>query len=301
VETEKRVHELDRERIWQAPLAPRPSPYILSIDDDDAESECAAECQATACFTGQAGDSVFYATLRAIGAMDYAYLHPFGAELFRQIRFSAELSGESAVRVFGKAIKYGMLGSPLPDPVDPMESPNLLATGLSASLPKDGFRHPWAGLAKGLCPGKTQHVLGVALSVPMYYHTYYRERIAISAHPLASQPVVEACLRVPTYVLLADGKSRGLARRTFSDLLPREVAHRLVKATGAMYWPRFVRRNISLLRECLLDGALVRHGILDREKLEAYLTEEQPFLTVQPIKIMQYLGCEAWVRQWTTA
>lgn len=299
LETPRRVGDLDFPRIYQAPLAPRPSGYAFLADEDKTECESAVATRATACFTGQGGDSVFYATLRAIGALDYAYLHPFGPRLIRQLFLTAASSRESLPHVLAKVVKYGYLRLSLPPAFQPMKRPNLLKDDAVSSVPNDYFRHPWLDAAPRLCPGKHNHVLGVTHSVPLYHNIYHRERIAPSVHPLASQPVVETCLRIPTYVLLADGISRGLARRAFRDLLPAEVLRRTVKGSGVRFYQNIVRRNIGSLRERLLDGVLVREGLLDRDKLERYLTADQVFLTVQAEQILDYTACEAWVTQVT--
>ncbi|HEV2271375.1 MAG TPA: asparagine synthase-related protein [Steroidobacteraceae bacterium] len=299
-EKEKRERDIDFARIWKAPLAPRPSGYVFFMDEDDTEMEVADRARATACFTGEAGDTVFYCTFRAIGALDYAYLHPFGGRLFNYIGVTAKLSGESPARVFGKVLKYGYLRARLPLPIDPTSLPHLLKEEAAMYAASHLMRHPWLDVAPALCPGKRNHVMGVALSVPYYHLVYRRERIATSVHPLASQPVVETCLRIPTYVLLADGVSRGLARLAFRDALPPEVARRTVKGLPMAFRQRLVRANISFIRECLLDGLLVHQGLLDRRKLENYLTGDQPFLTVEPHRIMDYVECEAWLSQWNS-
>jgi len=53
------------------------------------------------------------------------------------------------------------------------------------------------------------------------------------------------------------------------------------------------------VRESLMDGQLVKQGMLDRNKAADYLTDNQRFLTVDPGQIMSYLSAEAWLRQWT--
>ena len=115
--------------------------------------------------------------------------------------------------------------------------------------------------------------------------------------PLTSQPVVETCLRIPSYVLLADGVSRGLARRAFRDFLPAQVLRRTVKGVTRGFWHAVVRRNMGFIRAYLLDGVLVRQGLLDRRKLESYLVDDQPCLTVGADQLMDYLACEEWVHR----
>lgn len=299
-EIERRARHLDLGKLSNAPHAPRPSNYIFSIDEDDAETECVSKHRATACFTGQAGDTVFYNTQRIIGALDYAYLHRFGPRFFRHVSSAATLSCESIPGVLGKVIKYGLLRGRFPSPFDGAGGPHLLTKDAAAMATSAAFRHPWTDVApRRLCPGKRNHVGGVVQSVMFYPFVYHREHLAPSIHPLASQPVVETCLRIPTYVLLADGTSRGLARRVFRDLLPIEVVRRKIKGAQIAFWQRVARLNVQFIRESLLDGALVRQGILDRARLNEYLTKEQPFLTVQSYQIMQYLACETWLNQMT--
>ena len=296
-EYEKRLLDLRDPRIGNAPLAPVPSAYVFSYEDDAAECESAAQTGATACFSGHGGDTVFYATQRPVGAVDYAFLHPLRAGLGPHILWAATLSGESIVSVLRKVFRHGLLHAPLPQPIDPMRQPHLLRDDVFHGVSTSDPPHPWLDPAVSLCSGKRIHSLGVALSIPFYYNTYRREILAPAVHPLAAQPVVELALRIPTYVLLANGISRGLARRAFHDLLPAEITRRTVKGTSAQYWQHVVRHNVPVLRQWLLDGELVRHGLLDRSRLEHYLTPDQPFLTVPPTRIMDYLACETWLHQ----
>lgn len=300
IEIERDAHHVDLGRLWKAPLAPRPSPYVFAIDEDAAETEYASALGATACFTGLAGDTVLYCTFRAIGALDYAYLHPLRLRLLHHVGLTATLSGESIPRVWGKVVKYGLLRANLPAPLDPFRQPHLLTDEAARFAEASHLPHPWVAALPSLCPGKRNHAIGVAMSVPFYHHVYHRERVAVGVNPLASQPVVETCLRIPTYVLLADGVSRGLARRAFRDLLPPEVARRTVKGMPNTYYQRILRNSVSFVRERLLDGILVREGLLDRRKLESYLVEDQPFIAIQAGLILDYLTCEAWAGQWTS-
>jgi asparagine synthase (glutamine-hydrolysing) len=235
--------------------------------------------------------------LRAIGALDYAFLHPLGRQLPHHMRLTASLSGESYARILFKVLKHGYLRAALPSAYLPKDQPHLLSADALAATSPDYFRHPWVDAAHALCPGKHNHVLGVATSVPYYDCAHNREKVAPSVHPLAAQPVIETCLRIPTYVLLANGVSRGLARRAFADLLPAEITRRTTKGLPMTLWQNILRRNLRFARERLLDGLLVKEKLLDRDRLDRYLVDEQPYLTVHPQQIMGYLACEAWLAQ----
>lgn len=297
VEIEKRVTDVDLRDIESAPLAPRPSSYLYFAAEDRAERTCATQAGASACFTGEGGDTVFYATLRAIGALDYAFVHCFGPDLPHQIAVTAALSGESLARVLGKVLKHGLLGLTLPSPYEPSKRPHLMRDEIATEVSRSYFHHPWLDTTPRLCPGKHTHVTGIATSMGFYHYAQHRDVLAPAVRPLASQPVIETCLRIPSYILLAGGISRGLARRAFRDFLPPEVTRRTVKGMTIGFWQEAGRRNMQTIREYLLDGYLVKQGLLDRPKLDAYLVKDQPWLTVSIDQIMDYLGCEAWLRR----
>lgn len=300
VEWERRVDRFDLREIWQSPLAPRPTTYALGIDMDGVESQVAQSRNASAFFSGFAGDTVFYCTQQPFSAVDYAYSHPFGPRLFQEVFAATALSRESMWAVLSKVVRHGFLGRPMrmPSPYDVLKGPHLLNYDAVAAMTKEDALHPWISLAGHLPPGKENHVIGAALSILFYSFVFHSERYATSVNPLAAQPVVELCLQIPSYILLAGGVSRGLARRAFADRLPPEIQRRTVKGLAVSFWRDLVLHNMGFIRESLLDGLLAREGLLDRPRLAAYLIKDQPFLTVQPIQLLIYLACEAWLRQW---
>jgi hypothetical protein len=72
--------------------------------------------------------------------------------------------------------------------------------------------------------------------------------------PCNCQPDCEFALATPTYVLLHNGVSRGLARMAFRDQLPEEIRRRQTKGTGTPFYQHVMRQNLPLLREHLLAG-----------------------------------------------
>jgi hypothetical protein len=56
--------------------------------------------------------------------------------------------------------------------------------------------------------------------------------------------------------------------------------------------------NLGFVREYLLDGVLVKRGLLDRKNLERYLTRDSSPADYQYTEILQeHLCVEAWVRR----
>lgn len=117
-------------------------------------------------------------------------------------------------------------------------------------------------------------------------------------HPLYSQPVVELCLRIPLYVHFFNGRDRGLARDAFTSEVPKEILQRQWKDRGANVNEELVARNLLFLRGLLLDGALVREGILDRSAVERALSNTPTKAAADLPVILHYLNTELWVHKW---
>jgi asparagine synthase (glutamine-hydrolysing) len=299
IERERRVAALDLSRVWDAPLDVLPTRYVTNIDQDAAEAEIVREAGADAVFNGLGGDSLFYATFQSLGVIDYAFCHQLGAGFLAELMNSCELSRESVWLVAWEAMKYGVLRRHKGDFWDPLMSPHLLDDETVGALKEtETLHHPWMDSTHGLPPGKHAHVMGLATSALFYNFAFHRERLAPSVHALPSQPVVEACMRIPVYVLLADGISRGLARRAFADLLPDEVRKRTVKGFGFSLYQQVLRANLPFVRDALLGGCLAAEGVLDPAKCDRYLVPEQSFTSINSLQIMSYLAAEGWARQW---
>ena len=117
-------------------------------------------------------------------------------------------------------------------------------------------------------------------------------------HPMMSQPLVEFCLRIPTYVHLYQGWDRAIARRAFAKDLPLQIVRRTAKGGMEQYAKAVIKRNMPFARELLLDGALVKEKIVDRSKLEAALSQSPVRTSVRPSEIDRYLSTEIWLHLW---
>jgi asparagine synthase (glutamine-hydrolysing) len=138
-----------------------------------------------------------------------------------------------------------------------------------------------------------------ALANSQYYEfVFSSEEFANHIDPFNSQPVWEFVLSTPTYVLLNNGVSRGLARMAFRDQLPEEIRRRQTKGTGTPFYQHVVRQNLGLLREHLLEGHLVRQGYVSRTRLEHCLLAPEPFLIFPASGLLLYLAAEIWLQAW---
>jgi asparagine synthase (glutamine-hydrolysing) len=114
--------------------------------------------------------------------------------------------------------------------------------------------------------------------------------------PLLSQPLVELCLRIPTYVHCSDGWDRRVERLAFADDIPQEIATRRSKGGQASFSNEVLAHNRSFVKELLLDGELVRNGIVVRPRLEQALRGKSAALANGAARFSKLFNIEIWFR-----
>lgn len=153
--------------------------------------------------------------------------------------------------------------------------------------------HPWVEGSRGLPPGKRAHIAALALIQP-YLDTFRQSEVPVRA-PLMAKPLMEFCLAIPAWSWVAGGRNRAPVRAAFRQQLPATVIRRRGKASYDRFVIEIVRRNVTLLREMLLDGLLAQAHILDRTSLEAWFRGGRE--TLAP-RILGLVEAEAWTRHW---
>lgn len=160
-----------------------------------------------------------------------------------------------------------------------------------------GFLHPLLRHPRGAPSGKLWHAHQISQPFDFYDPLGVEgepERIS----PLVSQPLMELCLRIPIYVLTQGGWDRAVARRAFYDDLPTEVRNRRHKGGIEEHLRNTLEHNRGFLRELLLDGCLVREGIVDRARLAEVLSGRATRIAAGSGELLEYAGIEAWLRRW---
>lgn len=291
---------MDLTRLWDTAPTVSPNMYFTVMELEDILLDLIQSRGTQAFFSGQAGDSVFQATVQPLPAMDQAYLHGLMPGLWEQILATSRLSKDSVWSVLGKTVRHGLLRRPYVSPFAISNLPTLVSAELTASLSNQDFESELSKRISrsSLPPGKKDHAKGLTWSA-WYDFVFDSGRSTDHIDPLNSQPVWETVLRIPTSTMLTGGVSRGLARRAFADLLPAEIRKRQVKGTGSPFYQQLVKRNRTLLRERLLGGLLVEQGYLDRGRLDACLDAPEPSLTIPAPILLSYLAAETWLQKWT--
>lgn len=295
----------------------RPLLNFSAPDSQRRNAELAAELGATALFDGELGDSVFGASCsvgmlverfrarRATPSCGTILLHY--AILSRQSVWRAALLAArehfcaqrrrdySAYEVWQNLIKAD-------------GSKRALGVASAEALSyyrhiRNRFIHPWMRGARVSSPGSISILFGLIIMNSAPYTAPFAEvggpeRIS----PLTAQPLVEFCLKVPSYMHVVGAKDRSLARAAFTAQLPADIVGRGAGKGGPSLWVRDVLLNrASLVRDFLLDGILAEQRLIDRASVETALRSGMAQSTVTPEDIFAALYMEGWLRQWRAA
>jgi asparagine synthase (glutamine-hydrolysing) len=217
---------------------------------------------ATALLTGHGGDSLFFQHPTPVIAADRS----FPRTDFQAYAALAKWSRESMWTIAGHA-----LGLPL------LRQARLPENDAIVALPVRGnHRLPaseWAGDTHGLLPAKRMQIAAIATDRSVIAPSW-RSRALTVVHPLLSQPVIEWAMATDIFALTEGKRDRALARKAFAADLPASIVDRMGKGVLAHFFGRCLSASVPFLCTFLLDGLLVRHGVIDAARLEAMLDRD---------------------------
>jgi asparagine synthase (glutamine-hydrolysing) len=280
--------------------SPKPWFYIYDLIHSPVEARVMNEHAATGLFSGAGGDGLFIQARADLAVADYLCHHGVRPRVLRVALEAARINRAS----IWPTLRQGFLRY-LKRP-----SKNALSEfGDARSLiPRDVFEsarnddnlfHPWIRDSVGnLPPGLLWQIL--CMSVPTPFYESFGESTEIERTPvLVSQPLMEVCLRIPSYVWITGGRDRAIARRAFADVLPQAVVRRTQKGLIDRYNRTMLDENAAFISEMLLDGLLVKAGLLDRERLAACIRADASAGGFEYNEVLrQHLCTEVWVRRW---
>ena len=168
---------------------------------------------------------------------------------------------------------------------------------LAPGAPTRTDQHPWLATRAISLPGQREHLMSL-LSVQTALTGHRRESLAPVLFPLLSQPLVELCLRIPSWFWIDGGRNRAIARDAFMGQLPLLILQRRTKGNflgmlGAIY-----RQQRPELRDLLLGGWLAEQALIDRPAIEAYLESEALLTDVRFCRVLDLANVELWARAW---
>jgi len=286
------------ERILGFPTSAKPSMSVVAgCLDIDARNELARRLDAEATWTGQGGDHLFFSDSSPLGASDFARQRGMRPGIIQAVTDSAKVSGESYWSVVRSTAADWRHETPW-IPGHLLDRKSLFANP-DAVPPKilDYLAHPWACDLESLPKGK-QFQIYILAEVTNRHRPTANLEMAPEHHPLLSQPLMELCLQIPTYLLLIGGRSRGLVRKAFQGQVPAPILDRVTKGSTTAFWMQNVLRSTVFIRDLLLGGALRRERLIDANSLEPYLDGSRRIPPEQFMGLFACISAELWTRSW---
>lgn len=271
---------------------PRPCARAFSQALDRPIQALAAELHTDAFFGGGGGDSMFCLTHSAFPVIDRLAAEGFGRGLLETAGDIAQLTRTNIWKVLAAAARRWLRSHSVMPP--PMTN-GFLAPHVREALPWPQG-NPWLASPAGIPPGKRKHVWSI-IGIQNQLEGYGREALAPFLSPLMSQPIAEVCIAIPSWYWCAGGNNRTIAREAFRDCLPASVIDRRTKVSFSSLAYRMIRANMAILRDMLLDGSLARQGLLDSDRIIAFLGGTMADPEALP-ELMALVEVEAWVRHW---
>jgi asparagine synthase (glutamine-hydrolysing) len=293
VEVSAEAKALRFEDVLQGEQPVEPILYGLDIVLERASIGVARAFEAGATFTGQGGDAVFFNLPTAPVAVDYARAVGWRSLWSRVAYEEAHRSYRSIWHVQRQVLRDRLGGTPR----TMYEMPGVQLGSAAADAGKLDLRHPWLAGDETMPPARRMQFEAIA-NCQHFYGPTWRSSSAALIHPLLAQPIVEACLAVPTWKLTWGSGNRALARELFGDWLPDPVRNRRNKGEATNYYRRAIVENLPWLRDFLLDGVLVANGLLDGPGIDDALRDTSLIWTDQSRMIPVYASFEAWARYW---
>lgn len=269
----------------------RPYSRIFARPFDRAAQSAARRCDADMFFGGGGGDNVFSYQRTLSPAIDRIHASGLGRGAWQTMGDLAALGETSIWHIAARA------AARLRRPNAPLWRPQagfLEPQGI-ADLPSP-HGHPWTDVPPRQLPGKIAHVAAL-IRAQNHVEGHGRQRMAPMICPLLSQPLMETCLAIPSWLWCSGGRNRAVARAAYADRLPASVTARQSKGTFDSFSARLFAGNREQIRTLLLGGALAEHVPLDRSAIERALASALPDGEAI-VRLWSLIDAEAWARSW---
>lgn len=268
---------------------PRPCARVLSQALDRPIQAHAQTHRTDAFLGGGGGDSMFCLLHSALPVVDRYRHEGLSAGLFHTAADIAQITRTDVWSVLRAAVPRAFRrASPMPRP----STNPFVSEDARNGLPwPEG--NPWLAAPSGIAPGKRRHVWSI-LAIYNHLEGYGREAIAPCLAPLMSQPIFETCMAIPSWLWCHGGNNRAVARGAFRQTLPSAIIDRRTKVSFNGIVQRVLDTHKGSVRETILDGALAREGIIDRDAVDRFLGLPLASGTVLP-EVMALVDLEAWI------
>nr|WP_286207874.1 asparagine synthase-related protein [Hephaestia sp. MAHUQ-44] len=272
---------------------PYPSERSFTQATSAAAEALAAATGASAILHGGGGDNVFASVQSAAPVTDLIRRGHIGPRLWRTTASIATLAHATHAAVIGQAITRLARRGPA---YRWQPSCELLSDDGNARA-DEAVRHPWLDSPPGALPGSATHIANILRAIGIVQSPDARAPLP-SIAVLMAQPIVEACLAIPSWYWVDRGHNRAVGRHAFADMLPNAIAWRRSKGAPDSFTVDLYEANRDLLRDFVLEGRLAASGLIDRDAVARELARRGPTRDRQYGRILQFADVEAWLQSW---
>lgn len=277
----------------QADGVPRPAGLLFDQSAQERQRTTARDRGCDAVFNGGGGDNVFGYTHSVSPLLDRLDAEGLGAGAWRTIDDLCRLTGASLWKVLSFAVRRQARGRQGPRRyID-------LAFLVGCLEDIDRTTHPWLIPPPGHASGKASHIAALARAQVAFDFTLGHDQPP-TIRPLLSQPIMELCLSIPSWMWISGGRDRAVARAAFSSLIPRRLIQRRTKGSPDAFAIAIIEAQRPALFERLRSGALAGSGLLDLNRLEEVLQARGPLAAPDHIHLGALVAADAWARAWTS-
>jgi asparagine synthase (glutamine-hydrolysing) len=279
-----------------------PASYLTRNAGNRSEIDLARRIGASARFTGTLGDALFHMPPAAPTAADYIRGCGVDRRFFRIVHQAAQMDCVSVWKIFRRALLDGLFSPPSRFVPGEFAHPghSLLTPEARESVCHSiahRFVHPWLRELGEVPFGKFPVIASLSWNSANFSALSDPGEPDV-IHPFISEPLVELCLRLPTYSLLRNGWDRALAREAFEADLPHVVKSRVSKGSPNLHVRERIEHNQEFIRNLLADSILVKQGILDRKLIDESLPGRATRSSASPVHLWACVAAEAWSRAW---
>lgn len=260
---------------------------ILQYTVSSAMENAARRCGASSAYMGSGGDTVFGLLTNAVPAADAISERGMVAGLssIRDLSILHQCTMWKAAKLTARKL--------MRPPKAPCEPDRTFLNPRNVIEPAEA--HPWFDAPTNALLGDRERIFDLA-SNQLFRDIVYRGKNCWIRMPLLSQPVMETCLKVPSWMSISAGHNRAAARAAFSDVLPPNILNRRSKGSFVSYLGAIFKRNKTQMQEILLSGALHDRRLLDPDALTHFFDTELPPRDKTFTRVLYLSAVENWLR-----
>ena len=294
VEQKRLISQFDMSKFNKVSQSPMPENYFHAVELSDFECNLAIEKNAQASFTGVGGDQIYFSIVKNYGPSDYLNGNKINLNLIKYIIEAAQIQDISIWSSIKKTIEEVLNNKPFnPHSENKTVNSKIINHNKIPNISFEKSIEHWLKYTKNIPKGKIFHMYSCSMALD-YRGLFIPPHHVTPVDPLMSQPLMELCFRIPSWLLAKGGMKRGLARYAFADYVPKEILRRESKASAESYYKNLMKQEKNFMKDFLMNGFLLKNNFLNKDILKNCFSNKYSDSEIP--RLIFTLNIEAWVK-----